>query len=455
MKDIIKQQIIEEFLNFENKINGQKQSKIHNVREKAFEVLKKLDLPSRKNELWRFTNADFLDDFSFNLEYNKSDENLSHKDIEPFRIKDLKDNLLVFVNGIYSEKLSKIMFPRDEIIVESIASAEMRNSPNLNNNFSKIADYNNDFFTALNTAFAKDGLYVNVPAGVYIEEPLHILYINDARNKPIISNPRNLFLMSKCSRLCVIETYHTIGDFPSFTNMVTEVAMNFLSNFEFSKVQNDVGKTHYIGTMAVNQGKNSELKSSVFTLGGKFVRNNQNIKLTGENADTNLYGFYFMKNNDFVGNYVIVDHDVPNCNSNQFFKGIMDNDSRAVFNAKIIVRPDAQKTNAYQSNKNILLTDEAKVNTMPQLEIYADDVKCSHGATTGHLDNNALYYMRTRGIGEKMAKSLLLNAFASDIIEKIIINELRDEVKNNVAERLVPNDIYFCDVLDDMYIKNK
>ncbi|MFH1051890.1 MAG: Fe-S cluster assembly protein SufD [bacterium] len=451
MNKEIKNMLVEEFLRYQSKLNGQKASKINHIREDAFDVLKILDLPTRKNENWRFTNVGWLNEHSFNVINDNPDKDLTENDIEPFTIKDLNENLLVFVNGVYSEKLSRIKYPRDEIIIESFNDAEKRNAPNLLKHFSLLTDYKKDFFTAMNTAFARDGVYVNVPAGVFINEPIHIMFITDTRKGPVLSNPRNLFLIGKCSQISVVETYHTIGDNPAFTNMVTEIFMNFATHFEFNKIQNDKGNSYYIGTTHVEQEKNSSFNSSTISMSGNFIRNNLNSVFKEENAEANLNGFYFMRNHDFIDNHTIIDHAVPNCTSNEFYKGILDESARAVFNGKVIVRPNAQKTNAYQTNKNILLTDEAKINTKPELEIFADDVKCSHGATTGYLDKEAMFYLRSRGISEVMAKSLLLNSFASDVIERIKISELRDDIKRQVADRLTVDDIYFCDVLGDVF----
>jgi Fe-S cluster assembly protein SufD len=453
----IKNILAEEFLKFQSKLNGQKTSTINAIRQEAFNAMKNLELPTRKSEAWRFTNVSWLNEHDFLLRNGNPDINLSNEDIEPFTIKDLNENLLVFVNGTFSEKLSRIKYPRDEIIIESFRDAEKRNAPNLLKHFSLLADYKNDFFTALNTAFAKDGVYVNVPAGVIIDEPIHVMFISDTRQGAVMSNPRNIFLIGKCSQINVVETYHTIGDNPAFTNMVTEIFMNFATHFEFNKIQNDKGNSYYIGTTQVEQAKNSVFNASTITMSGRFIRNNMNTAFKEENAETNLNGFYFMRNNDFVDNHTLIDHAVPNCNSNEFYKGILDDSAKAVFNGKVIVRPNAQKTNAYQQNKNILLTDDSKINTKPELEIYADDVKCSHGATTGYLDKEAMFYLRSRGISEEMAKSLLLNSFASEVIERIKIAELRDDIKRQVADRLTVDDLYFCDVLGDVFkaIENK
>lgn len=446
-----KNKILNEFADFTNKLNGQQTSKIHSIRKLALQSLKNLEVPTMKDEEWRYTNLNFLSKHDFNFSHKNPDIQLDVEDIEDFMIKDIEANILVFVNGAFSEKLSRISYPRDEIIVESFAAAEKRNAPNLIKHFTNHAKYENDFFTAMNSAYSNDGVYINIPGGVYIDEPIHIMFITDSRNGAILSNPHNVILVGKCSQVKLIETYHTIGDNPAFTNMVSEIVLDFATNVEFSKIQNDKGNSFYIGTTHVSQAKNSSLTSANLTLSGRFVRNNLKTVFNEENAEANLYGFYFMKNDDFVDNHTAIDHAVPNCISNEFYKGILDQKSRAVFSGKVLVRQDAQKTNAFQTNKNILLTDDAKINTKPQLEIYADDVKCSHGATTGYFDKEALFYFKARGISETMAKSLLLNAYASEIIEKIKISALRDSIKRQVAERLTVDDIYFCDVLADVF----
>ncbi len=444
----IKSKLITEFSKFENRLNGQKNTKIHSIRKKSFNSFVKLSQPTKKNEDWKFTNLNFLNEIDFN--FNKNDSDLSEKDIASFIIPDLNENLIVFVNGVYSEKLSKIRYPREEIIIESFHKADLRNAPNLNKHFAKYSDYNKDFFTAMNTAFASDGIYVNVPNGVTIPEPIHVLFISDTRQGPVMSNPRNLFIMGQCSELKILETYHTIGDNPAFTNMVTEIVSGFSSNFQFNKIQNDKGNSYYIGTTQIEQAKNSVLTSSTISLSGKFIRNNLNTVFAEESAEAHLNGFYYISDENYVNNHTFIDHAVPRCNSREFYKGILDDKSRAVFNGSVLVRPDAQQTNSFQSNKNILLTDDARINSKPELVINADDVKCSHGATTGYLNKESMFYLRSRGLSEEMAKSLLLNAFASEIIETIGISAIRNDIKRQVSERLAVDDIYFCDVLDEI-----
>ncbi len=451
MQKDIKDLLIENFANFKDKLNGQGHSKIQAIREDAYNKLKLLQIPNVKSEEWRYAKLNFLRKYNFEFEFNQPDINLEFDDIEDFIIPDLNENLLVFVNGIYSEKLSKIRFQRDEIILENFSAAEKRNAPNLIANFTRLSDYSSDIFTAANTAYARDGVYINIPAGVYVEEPIHIMFITDSRQGPVISNPRNLILVGKCSQVKIIETYHTIGNNPAFTNMVTEFVANFNSNIEFYKIQNDKGNSFYIGSTNLEQAKNSAINMTSITLNGNFVRNNVKVVLAGENSELNLYGLYFIRNENYADNHTEIIHAVPNCQSNELYKGILTDQSKGVFKGRIVVKPNAQKTNAYQSNKNILLSDDAKIHTLPQLEIYADDVKCSHGATAGYFDKDALHYMKARGISEDLAKSLLMNSFASEIIEKIKIFGLRDQIKKLITERLVVDDIYFCDILDDLF----
>ncbi len=455
MAQDIKTLAIEEFTKFENRLNGQKDNRVHQIRRDALETFKNLSLPTKKDEDWKYTNVSFVGERQFSASGDKPDENLSRKDIEPFIIKDLQENLLVFVNGVYSDKLSSIKYPREEIIIENFASAEKRKSPNLNKHFATLANYKNNFFTALNTALATDGMYVNVPSGVIINEPIHAMFISDTRKGPVFSAPRDLVLIGKCSQLKIVGTYHTIGDNPAFINMASEIFTNFSSRLEFTKIQNDKGNTYYIGSTHANQRRNSALDVSTISLSGKFIRNEIYAKLAEENAETNLSGLYYMTDENFIDNFTIIDHSAPSCESSEFYKGIMEDKSKGVFNGKIVVQKDAQNTNSHQKNKNILLNDAAKIHTKPQLEIYADDVKCSHGATTGYLDKEALFYMRSRGLSEKVAKSLLLNSFASDIIETIKIAEIRDDIKRQVAERLSVDDIYFCESLDELVENEK
>ena len=250
-----------------------------------------------------------------------------------------------------------------------------------------------------------------------------------------------------CAKLHIVQTVHTLGDKPSFSNTVTEIIQKPYSQVDFYEYQADSNNSYLIENNNVVQEKGSVFNSAAITLDGAFVRNNLTSVLNEEAVETHFYGFYYLDGKNFVDNHTFVDHAKPNCISNEIYKGILDQEAKAVFNGKVLVRKDAQKTNAYQTNRNIVLSDDASINTKPQLEIFADDVKCSHGATSGYLDQDAMFYLKARGIPEDKAKALLLNAFAGEIVEKINIDQLRDAIKTKISERLNVEDIYFCDII--------
>ena len=444
----IKLNIIEKFNEFESLLNGQKDSILHSKRKTAFNHFINLGIPTPKNEEWKYTNLNFINKYNFNLSLEPSSKVYSIEEIKQFIYKDVKSNLFVFINGFFNKELSTQNKNEAGVIIGSLSEAIEQDSDIIQKYLGRYSKSENDAFTALNGAFVQDGIIIIVPKGVEFEEPIHLLYINDTREGSILSQPRNLIIAGECSKFKILETYHTIGTEPAMTNSLTEIAMKFSSQVDYYKVQNDITDSYYVGTTLVNQEKSSVFKSTTISLNGKFIRNNLNSVLNDENCESSFSGLYFLSENNFVDNHTVIEHAMPNCISNEIYKGILDDNSTAVFNGKILVNKDAQKTRSYQSNKNILLSDNAKINTKPQLEIFADDVKCSHGATSGSLDKESLFYLQARGISEKKAKSMLLNAFASDIIETISVNALRDEIKHQVAKRLDVEDIYFCDVLD-------
>ena len=292
-------------------------------------------------------------------------------------------------------------------------------------------------FIALNTAFTFDGAFIHIPAHTVVEKPIHLLHVSDARNEATVSYPRNLIVAENNSRVKVIESFHTVQSANhNFINSVTEVVVKENSIVELNKIQNEAAEAFHINHTEASQEKNSTFKINTITLGGGIVRNNLHIVLNGEYCNSQLNGLYLLNGSQLVDNHTLVDHAKPNCYSNELYKGIIDGKAQGVFNGKIFVRKDAQKTNAYQSNKNILLSDDASMNAKPQLEIFADDVKCSHGATTGQLDEDALFYLRSRGIGEENAKALLNVAFAADVIKNISIEALKNNLSVLISTKL-------------------
>lgn len=438
------EQLIREFHDFEERMNGDSSSEFFDVRKQAFGKFMKKGFPTKKDEDWRFTNLGFLNRYKFQMLFEPSERRVSHREVENFLFDKIRENVVVFVNGFFSKTLSRIVSNKGRIEIGSLAEAYRSGDEDAVRYFNQCLSNPDEAFTCLNTAFSQDGAFIRISDGAILEEPIHLLYINETKSAPIMTMPRNLIIAGENTEAKVVQTVQTVGSEASFTNMVTEVIGKPSCNIDFSKVQHDHGKSFYIGTTQVNLYKDSVFHNATFTFNGNLVRNNLNVVMNDEGGNTNLHGFYFMKDRDFVDNHTLIDHAKPNCLSDELYKGILDDKSHAVFDGKILVRKDAQKTRSYQTNRNILMTDDAKVNTKPELVIYADDVKCSHGATSGNLNRDSMFYLKSRGIDEDVAEAMLLNAFAGDVVDKINIAELRDHAKSKIAERLKMDDVYFC-----------
>jgi Fe-S cluster assembly protein SufD len=296
--------------------------------------------------------------------------------------------------------------------------------------------YQKDGINALNTAFVKDGVFIFVKKGQIVEQPIYIYNITDSRSGNVLSQPRSLVYVSENAQVQIVESYATLGLDESFTNQVLEIIVDKDARAEYYKIQNDSAHTNQVSTTHIRQIAKSYTHTVTISLNGGIIRNNLNLVLDAEYCEGHLYGLYLQKGQTHVDNHTVVDNVKPNCFSNELYKGIIDGKATGVFNGKILVQPQAQKTNAYQSNKNILLSDDASVNTKPQLEIFADDVKCSHGCTVGRLNEEGLFYLQSRGIPSKIAKSLLLHAFAIDVLEHIRPEPIREYVEKLISERL-------------------
>jgi Fe-S cluster assembly protein SufD len=406
--------------------------KISETRKDALDYFTTFGFPNKKMEDWRFTNLKQIinNDFEFTKEKPKKVV------LKNFLIPKLKANILVYINGEYSEENSKIISENKNLYIGNLKNAYKTEKDFVEKYFAKYANYKADGFTALNTSLATDGAYIHIPENCEIKEPVFILNILDSVKSKVIGQPRNLVIAEKSSEVHIIEEYYTIGENDSFSNVVTEIYADENSNIQYYKIQNEELNSYHIGTTQVFQERDSVFNSVTISWGGSVIRNNLNSYLNGENIECNYKGLYYITGKQHIDNHTLVDHATPNCNSNEFYKGIIDDEADAVFNGKIMVRKDAQKTNAYQMNRNILLSNNAVINSKPQLEIYADDVKCSHGATTGQIDNEQLFYLKARGIGEKEGKKLLLYAFANEIIEDIEIEELKIYLEEKLSKKL-------------------
>jgi len=340
----------------------------------------------------------------------------SDVDPAPFFIDGIDAQVLVFINGAFSSKRSNFS-PSSGISIATLQEALTTNSEMVTRYIGRYADHKIDALTAWNTASWSDGLFVHVADDTKVTKPILIYHITDTSNGQIVTVNRNLFVVGKNSEVTIVEKFDSVGTGSSFCNLVTEGAVAENGELNFYSIQNDTA--NHFNQKHIHQGDRSRVNTFTYTLDGKLVRNNLHLALDGENIESHMYGLYLLKGDTLADNHTTVDHKKPNAFSNELYKGIMDGNSKGVFNGKIYVRPNAQKTNAFQANKNILLTNAAAVNTKPQLEIWADDVKCSHGCTTGQLDEEALFYLQSRGIQKETARAMMLYAFAAETLQSI------------------------------------
>jgi Fe-S cluster assembly protein SufD len=411
-------------------------SVLTSIEQNAFNALNTLGIPTAKHEEWKYTRISSL----FNKQYafipGGSAISLSEEDVDAIRLPGHEQaNELVFVNGLYSAAISIIRSASLIVLpLEEAAGNEYKEI--VSTHLGHSSNYLKDGINALNTAFVHGGVFIHVKKGQVIEHPVYIYNITDAGSANIFSQPRSLVHISENAQVQLVETYATIGLSESFTNQVMEIIVEKDAMVEYYKIQNDASHANQVSTTHVRQIGKSYTHTVVISLNGGIVRNNLNLVLEAERCEAHLYGLYFPTGRTHIDNHTVVDNVKPNCLSNELYKGILNDSATAVFNGKIFVQPQAQKTNAYQSNKNILLSNEASVNTKPQLEIFADDVKCSHGCTIGQLDEEGLFYLRSRGVTEKTARSLLVHAFAVDILEHIKPEPIRRYVDQLISERL-------------------
>ncbi len=409
--------------------------RIASLREQAILDFQKLGLPGRKSEEYKYSNVQPL----FKEEASLVNTNLPAANgfsIEQFQLPGLKENTAVLVNGVFSPAHSSLNKLPKGVIVCSLKEAFSKNEKLVEQHYSKYAQSGTDAFLALSTSFAGDGVFVYVPDNTIAEQAIHIISVVTG-STPSLIFPRNLFIIGKNSGVQIVESFaaHALSA-KSICIAVTEVFVDENAKAQYYKLQEDSGSASLISATHARQERNSHFDTNTVTLSGEWIRNNLEIALEGENCETHLNGLFLTEGKQHVDNHTLVDHRKPHCQSNQLYKGILGDKSTGVFNGKIFVRPDAQKTNAYQSSRNILLSDDASINTKPQLEIYADDVKCSHGSTTGQLNEDAMFYLRSRGLSTDSARNLLLSAFANDVLETVRIKELKDHLDELVRKRL-------------------
>ncbi|MFO8000027.1 MAG: Fe-S cluster assembly protein SufD [Marinilabilia sp.] len=406
---------------------------MNRIRDEAFDAFNELGIPTNKVENYKYTNLQPL----FNGEFHLSTEpGLLTQDIEEVFSCDVDalDSFTIFlVNGWYYTRNNPDELP-EGVTVGSLARLAADSPGFVEKYYGLRAPHLSDGVVAFNSMFAQDGFFIHVSKGVTVEKPIQIVNILMSE-EALMTNQRNLIVLEDNSEARVMVCDHTLSSDKFVMNNVTEAYVGRDARFDYYNLQNQHNATTQVSGFYLEQLENSRVQTNNLTLHAGVARNNIELKLAGSHAEGYAYGLYLLDKNQHVDNFSYIDHAVPECFSDELFKGVLDDHSTGAFTGKIMVRPDAQQTNAYQSNNNLLLTNDAKINTKPQLEIYADDVKCSHGATVGQLDDQAMFYLRTRGINKEEATILLMYAFAYEVIEKIRVEPLREQIRDLVEKR--------------------
>jgi Fe-S cluster assembly protein SufD len=430
----LEDKLVASFMAFENRGNVDLDSKVHEIRTEAIERFERLGFPSKKDEDWKYTslNAILKNDFSV---FPESEATIELKDVKKYFLHEIESYKIVFVDGFYSSFLSDTTHEGADICLLSSALKKPKYQMIIDHYFGTVTSKNNSL-TALNTAFSKEGAFINIPKNTVLPKPIQIIYFSTGSESNIMLQPRNLIIIGENSHVQIYERHQSLSDNVVLTNAVSEIFANKRAIADIYKIQNDKKTASLIDNTYVQQKDNSIVSVNTFTFGGKLTRNNLEFYHEGEHITSNLNGITIIGDKQHVDNHTLVNHKYENCESHELYKGIYDESATGVFNGKVIVNKEAQKTNAYQQNDNILIGEKASINAKPQLEIFADDVKCSHGCTIGQLDESALFYLQSRGIPEKEAKALMLFAFGNDVVEKIKIPALKSRISKLIARKL-------------------
>jgi Fe-S cluster assembly protein SufD len=427
---------LESFTDLQKRAAGRNLPWLRKLREDAFARFAEIGFPTTHDEDWRFTNVAPIARTRFQLAGNRPVQ-VVHADLTAWTI-DGAAARLVFVNGRFSAELSTVAALPKGVVVASLRDQIEQNPEQLSLHLGRYADTNRDAFCALNTAFMEDGIYAFVPRGVVVEAPVHCLFVSTASGTPLMSHPRNLLVFEDQSQGTVVEEYVSLGHGTMFSNSVTELVAGANAHVSHYLIEREHRDAFNVSTLRMQQGRSANVASHSFLLGGGLVRNNVHPVLAGEGGECLINGLFVGGGRQHLDNFMHVEHASPHCSSRQFYNGILDEHARGVFHGRIVVHKDAQKTDAKQTNRNLLLSDDAQIDTKPQLEIYADDVKCTHGATIGQIDENALFYLRSRGLSEAAARQLLLLAFASECLERMHPGPTQVYVEQLIHEHLLP-----------------
>lgn len=427
----LKDKLVSSFLAFDDYLEDS--SPIHDIRNKAIKIFENKGFPTKKEEAWKYTSLNPIVNKDYSI-FPKKESSIEFKDVKRFFLHDIDTYKIVFIDGIYSSYLSETIHDNMDICLLSAALKKPKYRAVIDVYYNKIAE--NDSLTSLNTAFAKEGAYIYIPKHKEVEKPIEIINFATGNEAALMMQPRNLIVVGENAHVQIIERHQSLSENAVFTNSVTEIFAEKRAYIDYYKIQNDASNASLIDNTYIKQEEESHCIVHTFSFGGNLTRNNLKFYQHGEHCDSTLKGITIIENKQHVDHSTLVRHIAPNCESHQDYKGLYADSSTGVFNGKIVVEKDAQKTNAFQQNNNILIDDKATINAKPQLEIFADDVKCSHGCTIGQFNEDALFYIRTRGIAKKEAQALLMYAFANTVLESVKIPELKMRINKLIAKKI-------------------
>ena len=430
----LKDKLLSSYLAFEDHLDPE--SPIHDLRSEAIRTFETEGFPTRKNEAWKYTSLNSVLKPNYSM-FPKLESALEFKDVKKYFLYDVDTYKIVFVDGVYNSFLSETTHDGMDVCLLSAALSKDRYNAVIETYFNKVAP--KDSMTSLNTAFAREGAYIYIPKHREVEKPIEIINFSTGNEAALMLQPRNLIVVGENAHVQIIERHQSLSENPVLTNSVTEIFAEQRAHVDYYKIQNDLESSTLIDSTYISQERDSICSVHTFSLGGKLTRNNLNFYQKGTGCDSILKGVTILENKQHVDHHTLVHHYAPNCESHQDYKGLYDDSSVGVFNGKVYVEKEAQKLDAFQQNNNILISDKATINAKPQLEIFADDVKCSHGCTIGQFDEEALFYLQSRGIGKKEARALLMYAFANNVLESVKIPELKGRINKLIANKIGVN----------------
>jgi Fe-S cluster assembly protein SufD len=431
----LKEKLLSSFIAFENQ-NSSDNLYVNELRSEAIKNFETTGFPSKKNEAWKYTSLKNVLKQDYSL-FPKSEHSIEYRDVQSYFVHDIDTYKIVFIDGKYASHLSQTTHEGIDVCLMSAALSQSKYQPVIENYFNKIASKHG--LNALNTAFCSEGAYIHIKKNKVSKRPIQIIHFSTGKEPALLLQPRNLIVVDENAQVQILERHQSLTKNSTLTNSVTEIFAAKRAQIDYYKIQDDKLEASLIDNTFIDQSQESHVAVHTFCFGGKLTRNNLNFYQNGQRIESTLKGVTIIGHKQHVDHNTLVHHIAPNCESYQDYKGIFSDNAVGVFNGKVVVEKEAQKTNAFQANNNLLVNDKATINTKPQLEIFADDVKCSHGCTIGQLDENAMFYLQTRGIPEKEAKALLMYAFANNVLESVKIPQLKKGINKLVAKKLGVN----------------